>query len=80
MTLHDIDGDRPYVTFSDSAGRLQRVDADVIAGRDGSHGPSRSAMPQLRRVITSDAAAGELAENYSGLPVNEILNFLQPGA
>jgi p-hydroxybenzoate 3-monooxygenase len=49
VTLHDIDGDRPYVTFSDADGRPQRVDAHVIAGCDGSRGPSRSAMPSGHR-------------------------------
>src|SRR6201999_2329778 len=34
-----------YVTYRDSSGALQRVDADVIAGCDGSFGPSRAAVP-----------------------------------
>ncbi|GAA1458150.1 4-hydroxybenzoate 3-monooxygenase [Williamsia maris] len=47
--VHDIDSDAPYVTFTDSAGRPQRVDAVVIAGCDGSFGPSRAAVPDAVR-------------------------------
>src|SRR3954447_2735113 len=30
--LHDLATDRPYVTFTDSGGVAQRLDADVVAG------------------------------------------------
>jgi p-hydroxybenzoate 3-monooxygenase len=46
--LHDVATDRPYVTFRDATRRPQRLDADVIVGCDGSHGPSRDAIPVLR--------------------------------
>jgi p-hydroxybenzoate 3-monooxygenase len=45
VTLHDVT-DRPYVTFVDSSGASRRVDADVVVGCDGFHGPSRSAIPR----------------------------------
>jgi len=45
VALHDISSDRPSVTFVDASGTAQRVEADVIAGCDGFHGPSRQAMP-----------------------------------
>jgi p-hydroxybenzoate 3-monooxygenase len=45
VTPHDVDSDRPYVTFVDVDGHPQRVDADVVVGCDGFHGPSRSAFP-----------------------------------
>ena len=44
-TLHDVETDRPSVTFVDEQGAAQRIDADVIAGCDGSFGPSRHAVP-----------------------------------
>jgi p-hydroxybenzoate 3-monooxygenase len=47
-TLHDVDTDRPYVTYVDDAGVRQRIDADVIVGCDGSYGPSSSAIPALQ--------------------------------
>ncbi|HEY0001281.1 MAG TPA: 4-hydroxybenzoate 3-monooxygenase [Actinoplanes sp.] len=43
--LHDVLTDRPFLTFVDRDGRSQRLDADVIAGCDGSFGPSRNAVP-----------------------------------
>jgi p-hydroxybenzoate 3-monooxygenase len=43
--LHDLDTGRPYVTYTDRDGGAQRLDADVVAGCDGSFGPSRSAAP-----------------------------------
>jgi p-hydroxybenzoate 3-monooxygenase len=46
---HDLDSDRPYVTFTDSSGAAQRIDALAVAGCDGSFGPSRAAMPADRR-------------------------------
>ncbi|MFF5297644.1 4-hydroxybenzoate 3-monooxygenase [Paractinoplanes globisporus] len=44
-TLHDVETSRPHVTYVDSDGRPQRLDADAIAGCDGSFGPSRNAVP-----------------------------------
>ncbi len=47
--LHDLDTDRPFVTFRDVDGHEQRLDADVVAGCDGSFGPCRAAMPEDTR-------------------------------
>ncbi|WP_375478533.1 4-hydroxybenzoate 3-monooxygenase [uncultured Jatrophihabitans sp.] len=47
--LHDVATDRPHVTFVDSDGAAQRLDADVIVGCDGSFGPSRAAIPERTR-------------------------------
>jgi p-hydroxybenzoate 3-monooxygenase len=49
VALHDLEGKRPRVTFRDSEGRHRQVDADVIAGCDGFHGPSRPALPAADR-------------------------------
>jgi p-hydroxybenzoate 3-monooxygenase len=50
VVLHDVTTDRPRVTFTVD-GTAQRLDADVIAGCDGSFGPSRAAIPEsVRRV------------------------------
>ena len=43
--LHDLDTERPYVTFTDVDGAAQRIDADIVVGCDGSFGPSRGAVP-----------------------------------
>ena len=45
VSVHDVDSERPSVTFVDGAGRHQRVEAEAIAGCDGFHGPTRQALP-----------------------------------
>jgi p-hydroxybenzoate 3-monooxygenase len=47
--LHDLRTDRPYVTYTDAGGAARRLDAAVIAGCDGSFGPSRAAVPEAAR-------------------------------
>ena len=46
VALHDIESERPSVTFTDADGHEQLVEADVIAGCDGFHGPSRQSIPR----------------------------------
>jgi p-hydroxybenzoate 3-monooxygenase len=43
--LHDVSTAAPYVTFTDQDGRKRQLAAGLIAGCDGSFGPSRSAVP-----------------------------------
>ncbi|MEP9362692.1 4-hydroxybenzoate 3-monooxygenase [Nocardioides sp. CN2-186] len=43
--LHDLETDRPSVTYTDRDGVDQRLEADVVVGCDGSFGPSRAAVP-----------------------------------
>jgi p-hydroxybenzoate 3-monooxygenase len=43
--LHDVASDRPYLTYLDKSGQEGRIDCAVIAGCDGSFGPSRHAVP-----------------------------------
>jgi p-hydroxybenzoate 3-monooxygenase len=46
VTPHDVAGDAPYVTWDDGdGGSSRRIDCDYIAGCDGFHGVSRSAIP-----------------------------------
>lgn len=47
--VHDVDTDHPHVTFTDADGNPARLDAAVVAGCDGSFGPSRSAVPEVAR-------------------------------
>ena len=44
--VHDLETDRPAVTFLDADGNPQRIECDLIAGCDGFHGVSRPAIPQ----------------------------------
>jgi p-hydroxybenzoate 3-monooxygenase len=51
VRLHELTTERPYVTFREADGRHRRLDADVIAGCDGSFGPSRAAVPEKVKTI-----------------------------
>ena len=50
VALHDLDGERPSVTFVDADGKEQRIEADAVAGCDGFHGPSRTVPDDVRRT------------------------------
>jgi p-hydroxybenzoate 3-monooxygenase len=45
VALHDLTSDTPYVTWRSDNGEAHRLDCEFVAGCDGSHGVSRSAMP-----------------------------------
>jgi p-hydroxybenzoate 3-monooxygenase len=51
VRLHDLTGDRPFVTFIDDAGVPQRVEAEAIVGCDGSFGPSRASIPDSVKQV-----------------------------
>lgn len=63
VVLGQLTSDSPHVTFTTADGRTERINADVIAGCDGSFGPSRAAIP---RKITQ---VWEHAYPYSWLGV-----------
>jgi p-hydroxybenzoate 3-monooxygenase len=44
VQLHDVTSSRPYVTYEKDGSRV-RIDCDYIAGCDGYHGVSRTAIP-----------------------------------
>ena len=43
--LHDLTSETPSISFTSSSGTSTRISADVVAGCDGSFGPSRAAVP-----------------------------------
>lgn len=49
VVLHDVTSSLPGMTFTDKEGRPHRLEAEFVAGCDGSYGPSRSAMPDDAR-------------------------------
>lgn len=51
VAVHEIESDKPYITWRDKAGKDQRLDCDFIAGCDGFHGICRPAIPES--VLTS---------------------------
>lgn len=53
VRLHDIDGDRPAVSYTDPAtGERHRIACDFIAGCDGARGVTRASIPDGRTVLT----------------------------
>ena len=44
VSLHDFDGDKPFVTFTHK-GTQHHLDCQIIAGCDGYHGVSRASVP-----------------------------------
>ncbi len=59
--VHDIDTDRPCVTFTDADGNAQTIHCDLIAGCDGSHGVCAPAVPtSARRTWERDYPYGWL--------------------
>jgi p-hydroxybenzoate 3-monooxygenase len=43
VALHDLESETPFVTYA-LAGQPQRIDARIVVGCDGFHGPSRQAI------------------------------------
>ncbi len=64
--LHDLDTDKPRITFRDKDGKQDELVCDFIAGCDGFHGPSRQAIPhdaiQEHQIIYPWGWLGILAE------------------
>ena len=44
VDIHDVTSDRPWITFT-ANGESERLDCDYVAGCDGQHGISRTAIP-----------------------------------
>ena len=51
VAVHEIESDKPYITWRDKSDAPQRLDCDFIAGCDGFHGICRPAIPDT--VLTS---------------------------
>ncbi|NIH86649.1 4-hydroxybenzoate 3-monooxygenase [Amycolatopsis granulosa] len=45
VELHDVDTDRPRITYRDADGAARTLECDAIAGCDGFHGVSRPRIP-----------------------------------
>ena len=75
VTPHDVESDRPYLTFTKD-GRAARLDCDFVIGCDGFHGVSRRAIPadklQTFERVYPFGWLGVLSETP---PVNEELIY-----
>jgi p-hydroxybenzoate 3-monooxygenase len=55
VALHDMDTERPRLTWTDADGRHRELRCDAVAGCDGFHGVSRASIP-AGRLRTYDHA------------------------
>ncbi|MGA8245503.1 MAG: 4-hydroxybenzoate 3-monooxygenase [Nocardioides sp.] len=63
VALHDLESDRPSVSYVDSGGVRERLEAAVVVGCDGSFGPSRRTIP------ASESSTWERTYPYAWLGV-----------
>src|SRR3546814_17431139 len=71
VTPHDVDGDRPCLTFVKD-GAAERLDCDFVIGCDGFHGVSRQAIPAGKlRTLERVYPFGWLGVRSATPPVNE---------
>ncbi|MEU6672072.1 4-hydroxybenzoate 3-monooxygenase [Streptomyces sp. NPDC046727] len=62
VRLHDLDSDRPAVSYTDpDSGERRLVHCDFVAGCDGARGASRAALPDRARISRHDYGIGWLA-------------------
>ncbi|MFF8731440.1 4-hydroxybenzoate 3-monooxygenase [Streptomyces sp. NPDC015171] len=62
VRLHDLDSDRPAVSYTDpDSGERRLVRCDFVAGCDGARGASRAALPQRTPTTRHDYGVGWLA-------------------
>ncbi len=72
---HAIDSDNPFVTF-EHAGSEYRLDCAYVAGCDGFHGVSRTAIPADRmQTFARDYPLGWLGVMVDAPPVNDELIY-----
>lgn len=75
VELHDVTGDRPRITFTRD-GQREELTCDWIAGCDGAHGVSRSAIPaDLRRTFERSYPFGWLGILSETPPVSHELIY-----
>jgi p-hydroxybenzoate 3-monooxygenase len=73
VELHDLAGERPYVTFVHN-GVERRIDCEIVAGCDGFHGVSRRSIPaSVQRTFERIYAFGWLGVMSETAPLNEIM-------
>ena len=75
VVLHDLDSDKPYVTFRQH-GQDMRLDCDFVAGCDGFHGVSRTSIPaSVRREFEKVYPFGWLGVLSETPPVHDELIY-----
>lgn len=54
VRVHDVDGDRPRITYTSAEGRAVEVACDVIAGCDGFHGICRPVVEEAGDLVVAE--------------------------
>ncbi|SEC90491.1 p-hydroxybenzoate 3-monooxygenase [Streptomyces sp. 3213] len=76
VELHDLDTDRPAVSYTDETGQRRLVHGDFVAGCDGARGVSRAAIPAERaRTARHDYGIGWLALLAEAPPSSDCVLF-----
>lgn len=80
VTPHDLESDRPYLTFTKDGAR-ERLDCDFVVGCDGFHGVSRQTLPaHVQKTFERVYPFGWLGVLSETPPVNEELIYARHDA
>ena len=75
VVLHELDGDRPAITYA-ANGRRHRLACDLVAGCDGFHGVSRPSIPPgVLRIVSREYPYGWLGVLAGVAPSSEELVY-----
>ncbi|QDO98023.1 4-hydroxybenzoate 3-monooxygenase [Ferrovibrio terrae] len=76
VSVHDVDGERPFILWRDKNGSPHKLDCDFIAGCDGFHGICRPAIPaSIQQVYERVYPFGWLGILAKSKPVQEELIY-----
>jgi p-hydroxybenzoate 3-monooxygenase len=54
VAVHDVDGDRPRITYTSVSGEAVEVECDVVAGCDGFHGICRPVVAEAGDMVVAE--------------------------
>ena len=76
VALHDVTTDTPSITYADAGGAARTLHCDVVAGCDGFHGVSRTAIPDgVLRVAERTYPFGWLGVLARAAPTHDELVY-----
>jgi p-hydroxybenzoate 3-monooxygenase len=76
VQLHDLDTERPSVSYVDAAtGQREVVRCDFVAGCDGGRGVTRTSLPERANIARHDYGIGWLALLAEAPPSNDCVVF-----
>lgn len=54
VQVHDVDGDRPRITYTSAEGKAIEIECDVVAGCDGFHGLCRPVVAEAGEMTVAE--------------------------